>query len=120
VLAVADGQSEVTLIERATGQARSRPPSGGKGSSVQSVGFAPDGDLWVTSRGGRGRQFNLMSFNKLKSGHYWQFPSASTSRDDLLTAFDRPTPRGSTGTKDLIIATAIRDFHLDLWRAEGL
>jgi hypothetical protein len=105
----------VTVIERTTG--KQDPKSAGEGAALQSVGFAPDGTVWATSIGFRGRLSGMMTFTRLDSG--WISGSASSrgsSRSDALRWFSRPSP--SPDGKQVAVATL--DLELEVWRADGL
>ena len=115
VLAVVDGGETVTVIDRTTG--RQDAKNAGEGAALQSVGFAPDGTVWATSIGFRGRISGMMAFHRLDSG--WISASASSrgsSRSDALRWFSRPSP--SPDGKQVAVATL--DLELEVWRADGL
>jgi serine/threonine-protein kinase len=114
LLAVVDGGDAMTLVER-TGATTTR--SAGEGVALHAVGFAPEGDVWLTATGFRGRRFTLLTFNRLKSGRLSSSPSVQgSSRGDALRRFSRPSP--SPDGKQLAVATV--DLALDAWRVDGL
>jgi serine/threonine-protein kinase len=113
--AVVDGDRTATIVDRKTGEVVAR--SAGDGVALQSIGFAPDGDVWATAIGFKGQLFGLAMFYRLKDGGIASSPSSRGSWwNDALRAFSRPV--FSSDGKQLAIAT--RELDLEVWRADGL
>jgi hypothetical protein len=115
LLAIVDGSSEVTVIHVAT--ATAEKPRVADATALQSLGFATDGDLWATSIGYEGHLFGLVSFKRYQE----PMPRFGPPRDrgpyrDSMRQYARPAP-SVDGSK---IAIAVREFHLDVWRVDGM
>src|SRR5689334_4831494 len=60
-LAIVEGTSELIVIEPAGNGTRTYAAGGD--AALDSVAFAPGGDIWATSLGFHGRLFGVMSFD---------------------------------------------------------
>ncbi len=116
LLAIVDGTSVVTVIDVATGVAE-KPRAVDDGTAMQSVAFAPDGELWGTSIGYRGRAFGLMSFKRYPdpAPHYGPARDRGAFRD-AMRQYWRPAPSADASR----VAVAVRELHLDVWRIDGM
>jgi serine/threonine protein kinase len=114
-LAVVDGGDTVTIIDRRTGKQDSS--DAGEGAVLQSVGFGPDGTVWATALGFRGRLSGMMLFHRLDSGSIGSSPSSrGGTRSDTLRFFSRPSP----SPDDKQVAVATLELELEVWRADEL
>jgi predicted Ser/Thr protein kinase len=116
LLAIVDGNDEVSVIDRATGGAE-RPRSAGDGAALQSLGFGPNNELWATSIGYRGRLFGLMSFSRTDKEPRSFGPAIRRGPTrDSMRFYRRPMPSPDGAH----VALTVREFHIDVWRADGL
>jgi hypothetical protein len=114
-LAIVEGQSEVTLFDRATSTSKSWVAS--PDAALQSVGFSAGGDLWATSIGFRGRMFGLMEFPRDDKGGVKKTASSrGRPGEDVLRWFWRPSP-SPDGAR---VAVTVREFRLHIAQLTGL
>jgi serine/threonine protein kinase len=114
-LAVVDGGEAATVIDRSTGKQEAK--TAGDGAALQSVGFGPDGTMWATALGFRGRLSGVMLFFRLDRGSIADSPSSHRgTRSDALRLFSRASP--SPDGKQVAFATL--ELELEVWRADGL
>ncbi|MFN0253861.1 MAG: protein kinase domain-containing protein [Kofleriaceae bacterium] len=115
LLAIVDGTSEVTVLDVATSVVEK--PRNVAGSSLQSLGFAPTGELWATSIGYRGRLFGLMSFTRyLDPKPHFGPPRDRGPYRDSMRSYGRPAP-SPDGAR---VAVEVRELRLDVWRIDGM
>ena len=113
LLAIVEGTSDVIVIEPASNATRTF--SAGGDAALDSVAFAPTGDIWATSLGFHGRLFGLMMFEYRRSDYSIPW-GRGTSYKDALRAFWRPmvSPDGSQ------VAAMVRELHTQIVRVQGL
>jgi hypothetical protein len=115
-LAIVEGTSEVIVVTDPPGNV-TRSYSAGGDAALQSVTFAPGGDIWATSIGFHGRLFGLMAFEyRARRNEYSIASSRGTPYRDTLRWFWRPTV-SPDGTQ---VAATVREFHTQIVRVQGL
>lgn len=119
-LAVVEGGPGVVVVARAGGTPE-KSPSAGDGAALHALGFGPDGELWASATGHRGRRFGLMTFKRRTddkdptNGHFMSAFSRG-ARTDTLRWYGRPAP----SPDGQHVAVEVRELHLEIWRADGL
>lgn len=115
-LAIVEGSSELTVVidgDRGTTRSFASAPD----AALDSVAFAPSGDIWVTAVGFHGRLFGAMAFEfRAKWTDFSSAYARGSSYRDALRRFSRPTvsPDGRQ------VAAWVRELHSEIVRIQGL
>ena len=115
-LAIVEGTSDLIVVPDLAVAGTQTYPAGGH-ASLQSVAFAPGGDIWATSIGFQGRPFGLMVFQYRPKWRDYSWASRrGSSYRDALRWFSRPTvsPDGAQ------VAVEVRELHPEVMRVQGL
>jgi hypothetical protein len=115
-LAIVEGTSDLIVVPDLA-VAATRTYSAGGNASLQSVAFAPGGDIWATSIGFQGRPFGLMAFQyRPKWRDYSGAWRRGSSYKDALRWFSRPTVSPDSAQ----VAVEVRELHPEILRVQGL